>query len=182
MEIVALVGSQRKESVNQKLVGFLQKRYRDQLKIVQAPIKEFPMYNQDNELNPPEIVGHVKQMVRSSDGVLIATPEYNHSIPALLKNALDWFSRIEPVMVNKPVMIIGASPGILGTVRAQEHLRQILKSPGISALTLPGNEVFIGEVYEKIDEQGNITHSPTIEFLDSVVIDFLNWITKTKHF
>jgi chromate reductase, NAD(P)H dehydrogenase (quinone) len=178
LKIIAIVGSNRKESYNKKLAGYMQKRYQMKAEIEILPIEELPMYNQDDELTPPAIVTEIKKQVAESDGVLIVTPEYNHSVPAFLKNAIDWFSRVDKVMVNKPVMIVGSSTGVLGTARAQMHLRQILNSPGIAALTLPGNEVFIGAVNEKIDESGNLIHEPTIQFLDSVMDNYLNWIHK----
>jgi chromate reductase, NAD(P)H dehydrogenase (quinone) len=180
MKIVAIVGSNRKESFNKKLTLFIQKRYKDQVEIELLPIEKLPMYNQDDELTPPSIVTEIKTKILQSDGILIATPEYNHSIPGFLKNALDWFSRVDKVMVKKPVMIVGATPGVLGTVRAQVHLRQILNSPGIGALTLPGNEVFIGNINEKLDASGELTHEPTTQFLDSVMNNFIGWAEKIK--
>lgn len=180
MKIVAIVGSNRKESFNKKLTLFIQRRYKEKAEIEILPIEKLPMYNQDDELTPPEIVTEIKNKVLQSDGVLIATPEYNHSIPAFLKNALDWFSRVDKVMVKKPVMIVGATPGVLGTVRAQVHLRQILNSPGIGALTLPGNEVFIGNINEKLDASGELIHESTIQFLDSVIDNFIEWAEKIK--
>lgn len=180
MKIVALVGSNRKDSINKKLTLFIQKRYKDRVDIELLPIEKLPMYNQDDELTPPAIVTEIKQKVLQCDGVLIATPEYNHSIPALLKSALDWFSRVEKVMVKKPVMIVGATGGVLGTARAQMHLRQILNSPGIAALTLPGNEVFVGSFQEKVNESGELVHEPTIQFIDSVMNNFISWAEKVK--
>ncbi|PKR83008.1 NADPH-dependent FMN reductase [Heyndrickxia camelliae] len=179
-KIVALVGSNRKESYNKKLALYMQNRYQDKLDIEILPIDELPMYNQDDELDPPAIVNEIKGKVKESDGVLIVTPEYNHSIPAVLKNAIDWFSRVDRVMVNKPVMIAGGSGGVLGTVRAQMHLRQIMNSPGVSALTLPGNEVFIGAIQSKIDETGKLVDEATIQFIDSVVDNYIHWIEQTK--
>ncbi|MDQ1004054.1 chromate reductase [Neobacillus niacini] len=180
MKIAVLVGSNRKESLNKKLAVYMQNRYQKTAEIEILPIEKLPMYNQDDELTPPEIVTEIKKKVAESDGVLFVTPEYNHSIPAFLKNAIDWFSRVDKVLAGKPVMIVGSSPGVLGTARAQMHLRQILNSPGISALTLPGNEVFIGAVHEKLNESGNLVHEPTIQFIDTVIENYINWIKKTK--
>lgn len=180
MKLVALVGSNRKESYNKKLTTYIQKRYQEKVEIEILPIEKLPMYNQDDELNPQPIVQEIKAKVSESDGILIATPEYNHSIPAVLKNAIDWFSRVDKVMIKKPVMIVGGSGGVLGTVRAQMHLRQILNSPGVSALTLPGNEVFIGTLHEKLDDSGDLIHEPTIQFLDNVMTNFIDWVEKTK--
>lgn len=178
VKISVLVGSNRKESFNKKLAVFMQNRYQTTAEIEILPIEKLPMYNQDDELTPQQIVTEIKKKVAESDGVLFVTPEYNHSIPAFLKNAIDWFSRVDKVMTGKPVMIVGSSPGVLGTARAQMHLRQILNSPGISALTLPGNEVFIGAVHEKLDESGNLVHEPTVQFIDTVMETYINWIKK----
>lgn len=180
MKIAAIVGSNRKESYNKKLAVYLQQRYQEDIEIEILPIEKLPMYNQDDELTPAEIVKEIKKKVADSDGILIVTPEYNHSIPAFLKNAIDWFSRVDKVLVQKPVMIVGSSPGVLGTVRAQMHLRQILNSPGVSALTLPGNEVFIGSIQEKLDESGKLIHEPTTQFLDTVMKNFIEWVKKTN--
>jgi chromate reductase, NAD(P)H dehydrogenase (quinone) len=178
MKIVAIVGSNRKQSYNKKLITLMKKRYLDKVDIEILPIEELPMYNQDDELTPAEVVLQIKKIVASSDGVLIATPEYNHAIPAFLKNALDWFSRVDKVMIKKPVMIVGATPGALGTVRAQVNLRQILSAMG--AYTLPGNDVFINTIHEKVDEAGYLTHEPTLTFLDTVMDNFIDWVEKTK--
>jgi NAD(P)H-dependent FMN reductase len=180
MKISVLVGSNRKESYNKKLALFMQKRYQMQVEIDILPLEDLPMYNQDDELSPPASVIEIRKKILESDGILIATPEYNHSIPGFLKNAIDWLSRVEKVMVRKPVMIVGASGGVLGTARAQMHLRQILNSPGVAALTLPGNEVFIGGVQDKMDESGTLIHVPTVQFLDSVVNNYIDWVEKTK--
>ncbi|HWO74524.1 MAG TPA: NADPH-dependent FMN reductase [Bacillus sp. (in: firmicutes)] len=180
MKIAAMVGSNRKESYNKRLARYMQNRYADKMEIEILPIDQLPMYNQDDEMDPPAIVKDLREQILNSDGLLFVTPEYNHSVPALLKNAIDWFSRVEKVMVKKPAMIVGASGGILGTARAQMHLRQILNSPGVSALTLPGNEVLIGTVQEKIDESGNLIHEPTVQFLDQVVTNFMDWAEKIK--
>lgn len=180
MKIVALVGSMSKESNNRKIVNFMKERYKEQLEIEILPIEKLPMYNQDIEEDAPEIVEKLRIKIKESDGILFATPEYNHSISSVLKNAIDWFSRVERVMINKPSMIIGATLGNLGTVRAQVHLRQILNSGGVATLNLPGNEVFISNVHEKLDEDGNLVDEPTIEYLDKVVKNFIDWIKKVK--
>ncbi|MBU8877393.1 NAD(P)H-dependent oxidoreductase [Bacillus sp. FJAT-29790] len=180
MKIVAIVGSNREQSFNKKLVSFMKIHFHNKVEIEILPIDELPMYNEDKELSPPDIVNTIKSKISASEGMIIATPEYNHSIPGVLKNALDWFSRVDKVMVKKPVMVVGGTPGALGTVRAQIHLRQILNSPGVSALTLPGNEVFIGAIHEKFDESGKLIHEPTVNFLNTVMDNFLDWVEKAK--
>ncbi|RDW18067.1 NADPH-dependent FMN reductase [Oceanobacillus arenosus] len=180
MKIVAMVGANRKDSYNMHLVKYMQKRYTDKLEIEILPIDQLPMYNQDDEMDPPALVKEIREKIKNSDGILFATPEYNASISAVLKNAIDWFSRVEKVMINKPAMIVGASMGALGTVKAQMQLRQILNAPGVSTLTLPGNEVFVGSVHEKIDQNGVLTDEPTIQFIDMVIDNYIDWIEKTK--
>src|SRR5690554_1307722 len=111
MKITVIIGSNRKESYNRKLALFMQERYKNLASFDIVPIELLPMYNQDEELNPPAIVKEIKKVVMASDAVLIVTPEYNHSIPGMLKNALDWFSREGKAMANKPVTIAGCSAG-----------------------------------------------------------------------
>jgi chromate reductase len=178
MKIVALVGSIRKESYNLKLAKYVQKIYKKRFDIEILNIHDLPFFNQDIEVNPPIIVNEFKRKVAEADAVLWVTPEYNYSIPGVLKNAIDWLSRVDKVMIGKPSWIMGATMGTLGTVRAQQHLREILFCPGVGSPLLPGNEVYIGIVHEKMDESGNFTHEPTIKFLDQVVDNFTDWFNK----
>jgi chromate reductase len=175
-KVVALVGSVRKESYNLKIVEFIKARYKNVLDIEILNIKELPYFDQDLELDPPSVVKHFKKAVADADAVLIGTPEYNHSVPGVLKNAIDWLSRVDKVMIKKPTMIVGATTGMLGTIRAQMHLRQILAS--VSASVLPGNEVLINFVDKKLDNSGNLTDESTVSFLDKVVSEFFDWINK----
>lgn len=87
----------------------MQSHFQEKADIEILQIEKLPMYNQDEETTPPPIGTEIKQKITESDGIMIITPEYNHSVPALLKNAIDWFSRVDKVMVNKPVMIAGVS-------------------------------------------------------------------------
>lgn len=178
MKIVAIVGSIRKDSYNLKLVKYIQKRYQDRFELEILNLRELPFYDQDIEMNPPEVVKNFKQKVASSDAVLWVTPEYNGTIPGVLGNAIDWLSRVDKVMIGKPSWIVGASMGNLGTVKAQLHLRDILFAAGISSPLLPGNEVYVGAVHEKLDGTGALTHEPTVQFLDTVVDHFIDWITR----
>lgn len=180
MKIIAIVGSISKDSNNKKLVQFMKERYKEKLDIEILPIEKLPMYNEDIENDAPEVVRELREQIRKSDGILFATPEYNHSIPGVLKNAIDWFSRVDKVMIDKPSFIVGVSMGNLGTVKAQIHLRQILNSGGVATINLPGNEVFIGTIQDKIDENGNLIDEGTIKYLDLVVENFINWVEKIK--
>lgn len=177
MKLVALVGSIREESYNLALVKTMQERYGDKVELKIANIKELPFYNEDAENDPSEVVKLFKQEISEADGVIIATPEYNWSIPGVLKNALDWLSRVDKVLQKKPTMICGASMGQVGTLRAQLHLRQILASPGLTARVLPpaGNEVLVNFASTKFDN-GRLIDEPTLEFIDGVFDRFIGWV------
>ena len=105
-------------------------------------IKDLPLFNQDDDqTNSPEIQ-QLNRKIILADGVIIATPEHNHTVPAGLKSVLEWLSfKIHP-LENKPVMVVGASYYDQGTSRSQLHLRQILDAPGVNALVMPGNEFY----------------------------------------
>ena len=175
MKVVALVGSVRNGSYNLNLAKHIQKRYQNHFDLEILSIRELPIYDQDIELNPPEIVTDFKTKVKNADAVLWVTPEYNGTVPGVLVNTIDWLSRVDKVMIGKPSWIMGASMGNLGTVKAQLHLRDILFSSGISSPLLPGNEVYLGAAHEKFDADGNLIHEPTIQFIDTVVDNFINW-------
>jgi chromate reductase, NAD(P)H dehydrogenase (quinone) len=180
VNIVIIVGSLRKESYNMQLAKTMQERYKEKFNIEITDIRSLPFYDQDEENNPPLVVKTFKEGIANADGVIIITPEYNWSVSGVLKNALDWASRVERVFINKPVMTLGATPGMLGTVRAQMHLREILSSPGIQAKILPpgGNEVLINMANQKFDGE-KLTDEATLNFLDSKVETFIDFV-KTK--
>lgn len=178
MKLVGLVGSVRKNSYNAMLLGFIGKRYEKDFHLEVADISALPYFNQDEENDAPVVVRSFQQAILDADGLLIATPEYNWSIPGILKNALDWLSRGDRVTTGKPVLIVGASTGMLGTLRAQVHLRQILSSPGLDCRVLPpgGNEVLVTFATNKFNENGQLTDESTVLFLDTVVHKFLDFV------
>ncbi|WFA08102.1 NADPH-dependent FMN reductase [Tissierella sp. Yu-01] len=180
MDIAVIVGSLRKESYNKKIAEFIIERYKDNVNMEIIPIDKLPLFNEDLESNPPIEVKEFKRRIKESYGVIFVTPEYNHSIPGGLKNALDWCSRVDRVLVNKPVFIIGASNGNVGTARCQSHLTQILNSPGVMALNLPSTHVLIPNVQEYFDEENKFIDKRTIKYLDKVVAKFMQWIEKLK--
>lgn len=180
MKIATIVGSISQHSLNMKIAKFMQERYREKLQLEIMPLDEVPIFNRDNELTPPAIITQYREIIKSADGAMFFCPEYNHSIPGVLKNALDWFSRVENVYVGKPTMIVGATPGMLGTIRAQVHLREVLNSGALAARILPQNEVFIANALEKIDTDGKITDAGTLAFLDQTVENFIQWILTQK--
>src|SRR5690625_1855136 len=111
MNIVALVGSLRKDSYNKRVAYFMKERYKGKLDIDVLLLNDIPLFNEDIEEDPPLVVKEFKEKIKNSDGVLFVTPEYNYSIPGVLKNAIDWCTRVERVMANKPSFIVGASNG-----------------------------------------------------------------------
>ncbi len=175
MKIVALVGSLRKDSYNKKIANFMKDRYAGQLDIEILSIGNLPLFNQDLEEEPPSVVKEFKTKIKESEGVLIVTPEYNHSIPGVLKNALDWCSRGERSMLKKPTFIIGASDGNVGTARCQGDLHRVLNAPGLYAYVLPGNHVLIPNVQDDFDQEGNFINERTLKYLDKVVDNYKEW-------
>lgn len=178
MKIVAIVGSLRKESYNRMVAEFMKDRYKGKLDMEILLLNDLPVFNEDIEDNPPQTVLDFKNKIKNSEGVLFVTPEYNHSIPGGLKNALDWCSRPERVMKDKATFIVGASNGNIGTARSQADLRKVLNCPGLAALTLPGNHVLIGTVQDKFDKDGKFIDERTIKRLDSVVDNYIEWAKK----
>ena len=181
MHVVALVGSLRKESLNMQLAHTLQERYKDTMTVAVADIGALPHYNQDEELDPPAVVKEFKDSLKKADAVIIITPEYNWSIPGVLKNALDWASRVDRVLAGKPVLPMGVSMGMLGTIRAQLHLREILTSMGVQAKVLPpgGNEILVNAAGDKF-ENGRLVHEETLAFIDDVVAKFVDFVKEAS--
>jgi chromate reductase len=179
MKVVAIVGSLRKESFNMQLVKTIEKRYSHFFEVEIAEIGNLPYFNEDDEKTPPEVVQNFKKMITEADAVLISTPEFNWSISGVLKNALEWLSRVDKVIAGKLVLPMGVSQGALGTVRAQLHLRQVLGS--IQANTMPpaGNEIFIGSAGQKFRD-GELVDEVTLEFLDQVVDKFVTFVKEQE--
>lgn len=182
MNIVAVVGSLRKESFNMGLAKTMQECYKDKFNLEIADIRSLPHFDQDEENTPSQAIVEFKQAIAKADGVIIITPEYNWSVPGVLKNAIDWTSRVDKVFIDKPVMTLGVTPGMLGTVRAQMHLREILSSPGVQARVLPpgGNEVLINFATQKFDgETGRLVDETTLNFLDAKVGKFIEFVSQS---
>lgn len=178
IKVKAIIGSTSPTSYNLKLVEYLRKKYAGQLDITPVFINDVDMFSVAKESDPSESVKTFMEDVRDSDAVLFAVPEYNFSIPGAMKNAVDWLSRSNFAIKDKPAFIIGSSMGVLGSVRAQIHLREILSNPMLSPAILPNNEVYIGSVHQKMNEEGELTDTATIDFLDSVVQNFIAFYNK----
>ncbi|MFC4601226.1 NADPH-dependent FMN reductase [Cohnella hongkongensis] len=178
LKIAALVGSLRQGSYNMQLALTMKERYIKKMNLEIADIRSLPFFDQDMELDPPPEVGAFLRKVAAADGVLIVTPEYNWSVPGVLKNAIDWLSRLDKVLIGKPVMTAGVSPGMMGTIRAQLHLREILASPGVQAKLLPpaGNEIMISSAALKFDETTKrLVDESTLRHIDRIVDQFIEF-------
>ena len=153
-----MAGSLRKGSYNQAVLRAAQRLTPDNAAIeVFELLAEIPPYNQDLDDHPPEPVRVLKNRIRASDAILFVTPEYNYSVPGVLKNAIDWASRPygDSAWDDKPVAMMGASIGMIGTARAQYHLRQMFVFLNMYALNRP--EVMIPNAADKFDDKGNLT-------------------------
>ena len=174
MTVVGIVGSLRRESYNRKLLVAAQQLAPAGMEIEEVPLTGIPLFNQDEESPTPPAVQQLKEQIRAADAVLIATPEYNYSIPGVLKNALDWMSRplAENPFERKPVAIIGATTGNFGTLRAQLHLRQVLFYLNADVLSRP--EVLVSRAAEKLGSDGTIADPVTRELLRQL-LEALYW-------
>lgn len=159
--ILGIAGSLRKGSFNRAALRAAQKLVPENSALEIFEIDGIPGFNQDDERNPPARVPELKSRVRAADAVLFVTPEYNYSIPGVLKNAIDWASRPygDSVWNGKPVAVMGASIGALGSARAQYHLRQCFIFLDMYPVNQP--EVMIGNASERFDERGNLTDEKT---------------------
>jgi len=175
IRILGIAGSLRKDSYNKALL-----RAAVQLAPKSAVIETFdlegiPPFNQDLETQLPEKVKDFKAKIRAADAILIVTPEYNYSIPGVLKNAIDWASRPYPdnAFDGKPVAVMGASTSMLGTARAQYHLRQCFVFLNMHPTNLP--EVFITFAREKFDENGELKDENTKKLIVKTLENLTSW-------
>jgi len=169
MNIVAISGSLRKDSYNTMLVKALAKLAPEGTQIEIAGIENLPIYNQDDEVTFPAVAQALKDRIEKADGVIIATPEYNRSIPGVLKNAIDWISRPygKNSFANKPVLAMGVSIGNIGTAVAQSHLRQIMIYLDADVIGQP--ELYLGPAQEIFDTEGNIINDSTKKLLEKAL-------------
>ena len=182
-KVVAICGSLRKASINHALLRSLQPLAPEGMEIVEAPpIDGMPLYNFDVQAKGfPEPVNALSEAIRGAAGVIIVTPEYNYSVPAPLKNAIDWISRVkDQPFQNKPVCLMSASPGALGGARAQYHLRQIFVF--LEAFVLNRPEVMVtmaGSKFEMVDNAPTtLSDQPTKDVVKQNLAAFAKLIAK----
>lgn len=180
LHYVGIAGTNIQRSTNLKLLQYMKKHYSEEAVIEIVDISNLPVFYKASQDHIPEAVNVISEKIRKADGVIIATPEYDHAIPAVLSSALAWFSyRIHP-FAGKPVMIVGASYGSLGTSRAQAQLRQILDSPELKASIMPGSEFLVGHSLEAFDDSGNLKNLRLGVQLNGLFSDFSVFVKLTK--
>ena len=179
MKLIGLVGTNSKKSTNRQLLQYMQKHFADKADIELLEIKDIPIFNKPADKKVPEQILKIAEKIEAADGVIIGTPEYDHSIPAVLMSALAWLSYGIYPLLNKPVMITGASYGTLGSSRAQLQLRQILNAPEIKANVLP-DEFLLSHSLQAFDKEGNLNDLDTFQKLDAIFDDFRLFVKITE--
>jgi chromate reductase len=176
LRILGFAGSLRAGSYNRALLRAAQELAPPDMAIEIFDLAPIPLYNADVEAKgDPDGVAAFKQAIRQADGVLMVTPEYNHGVPGVMKNAVDWASRPprEAPLDRKPIGIIGASPGITGSARGQSQLRQAFEFTNSYAMPQP--EVLVFKAHEKFDAEGRLTDEPTRAFLQKYLSALADW-------
>ena len=171
-----IIGSLRRDSFNRRLAGALQRLAPKSLEFREIAIGDLPLYNQDDDGNPHEHVKRLKAEVKAADGIVLVTPEYNRSLPGVLKNALDHGSRPygQSVWAGKPAGVLGVSVGQSGTAMAQQHLRNILAYLDMPTVGQP--EIFLQLRDDLFDAQGNIGSDITRKMLQQWLERYASWV------
>lgn len=180
MKVVGLSGSLRRGSLNTAVLRAAQAMAPEGMTIETAEIGDLPLYNDDlRAAGYPPSVERLRSELAGADAVLFVTPEYNYSIPGVLKNAIDWASRPpEQPFDGKPIAIMGASPGALGTARAQYHLRQMFVF--LNGMPLNRPEVMIGNAAHRFDAEGRLTDEKTREFVHALLVALKDWTERLR--
>lgn len=176
LDIVVLVGSLRKSSLNRLLAREIAVLSPASLELEVVEIGAAPFYDEDLELDPPPAWTSLRSRIARADGVLFVSPEYNRSIPAVLKNAIDVLSRPygKSALNGKPAAIITSSQGAMGGFGANHHLRQVLMC--LNVRTLPTPEAYIGDAGNLFDEGGKLVKPKVAEFLTNFMLTFDEWV------
>ena len=177
IKILGIAGSLRKGSYNRAALRAAQQLAPDGAALEIFELEGLPLFNADNEKPLPAKVAELKAKIRSADAILFVTPEYNYSVPGVLKNAIDWGSRPygDNAWEHKPVAIMGASPGMLGSARAQYHLRQVFVFLNVHAINQP--EVMIANAAQNFDAEGNLTNETTKNLIRQLLT---NLVARTR--
>ncbi|WP_332772518.1 NADPH-dependent FMN reductase [Phenylobacterium sp.] len=181
VSVLGFAGSLRQGSYNRALLRAAQALAPDGMSLEIFDLAAIPLYNGDVEATgDPEGVAAFKQALRRADAVLMVTPEYNHGVPGVMKNAVDWASRPaqDSALNGKPVGIIGASPGMTGSARGQSQLRQAFEFTNCYAMPQP--EILVFRAHEKFDAEGALTDEATTQHLRRYLVALLAWALRFK--
>jgi chromate reductase, NAD(P)H dehydrogenase (quinone) len=180
IHILGIAGSMRRNSYNRAALRAAQQLAPDDATIDVFELDGIPVFSQDEEKQPPAKVVEFKKQIRAADAILLVTPEYNYSIPGVLKNAIDWASRPhgDSAWTDKPVAIMGASGGRLGTARAQYHLRQGFVFLKMHALNEP--EVMIANAADQFDAEGNLKDEAAKKLIRDLLSNLVNWTRRLQ--
>lgn len=180
IDVIGIVGSLRRGSFSRRLALALTSVAPSALKVELVPIGGLPLYNQDEDSAPPAPWREFRERVRRADAVLFVTPEYNRSVPGVLKNAIDVGSRPygQSAWNGKPCAVVSCSPGSQGAFGANHHLRQSLVFLNMPVMQQP--EAYIGGVDKLVDEQGGFTNPATRDFCRGVMSGFERWIRSVR--
>lgn len=178
--ILGIAGSLRRQSFNRALLRAAQELAPEGATIETFELDGIPSFNQDEEGNPPAKVAELKQRLRGADAILFVTPEYNYSVPGLLKNAIDWASRPygDSAWNGKPVAVMGASVGTIGTARAQYHLRQMFVFLNMYAVNQP--EVMVSNAHKHFDQDGKLTDDTAKKLIRQLLEELVNWTRRLQ--
>lgn len=180
IQILGISGSLRQGSFNTAALRAAQEIAQAGVKITIASLADIPLYDQDlRDKSVPPAVELLSKQVMEADALLFASPEYNFSVSGVLKNAIDWLSRLKPQpFAGKPAAVLGASMGLLGTARGQYDLRRILGSQDVHFVNKP--EVMIAQAHERFDADGRLTHEPTREHIGKLIQSLAAWTLQLK--
>lgn len=181
LNVLAFAGSLRRDSYNRALIRAAVELAPADMAITIFDLAEVPLYDGDvEEAGDPEGVVRFKQAIADADGVIMATPEYNHGVPGVMKNAIDWASRPprDAALIKKPVAIVGASPGITGTARGQSQLRQAFEFT--ESYCMPQPEVLVFRAHEKFDAEGRLSDERTRQGVARFLAAFADWVRRCQ--
>jgi chromate reductase len=180
VRILGIAGSLRRQSYNRAALRAASKLVPADATLEVFELDGIPLFCQDEEQNPPTNVVELKRCIRGANAILFVTPEYNYSVPGVLKNAIDWASRPygDSAWSGKPAAIMGASIGTIGTARAQYHLRQIMVFLDMFPINQP--EVMIGNAASRFDKDGNLTDETTKALIRKLIANLVAWTLRLQ--
>jgi chromate reductase len=179
MNILALSGSYRRGSYNLALLKEAKKMLPENVSLEIFDVSRFPLYFRDIEGDPPEDVRNFKEKIRSSDAILIASPEHNYTVTAVLKNAIEWGNRPDNSWEGKPAAIVSASSGVRGGVRSQLHLRQVMVDLNMFPINEP--EFFLGKAGEAFDSELRLKDDGARQLLNKLLQNLVSWAAKINN-